>query len=516
MATPAATTAFSGGRILTMTGAPAEVVVVAGDRIEAVGDRGLLARYPGARHVDLAGRTLLPGFIDAHNHLSIAALHPRFGDASHVDGPEEMAAAVRAQAAAEPEAPWVRLVGWDDARTGYVPTAAHLDAGCAERPVVVVHSSLHQCVVNSAALAELGIGRDTPDPPGGEIHRGPDGRPSGLLVERAWSEAHARSLAAYADPDRWGDLVAARARELLRHGIVAVHDAACPPAAEDLYRRMADAGELPISVLALPHPARLLDNELGDRLAGPRTGEGDEWFRVGPVKLFADGGVAIALDVSVGGSGLRYGWVMRDLPAAAMAAARAGFGVAVHAIGNAGVRHAIVAFESARRAAGDHDVLLRIEHAGVTGPGEWRDLASLGVIAVVQPGFVEHIGARAGGVSFDGHDWLAFAGLAEAGVVLAASSDDPCAPVAPLWCAAKGASRTTEGGVRLDPHQAVPFEDWLAAYTAGAAAAGGQEGERGRLAPGLRADFVVLEETPAGPRVAETWVAGRRAHPPEP
>jgi predicted amidohydrolase YtcJ len=506
-------TVFSGGPVRTMTGAPAEVVVVAGERIAAVGDRGLLARYPDAHHVDLAGRVLLPGFIDAHNHLSIAALHPRFGDAGRVRCREEMAAAVRAQAAAEPEAAWVRLAGWDDARTGYVPSAADLDAGCADRPVVVVHSSLHQCVVNSAALAELGIGRDTPDPPGGEIHRGPDGRPSGLLVERAWSEAHARSLAAYADPDRWADHVAARARQLLRHGIVAVHDAACSPAAEDLYRRMADVGELPVSVLAMPHPARLLDNDLRDRLDGPRTGEGDEWFRVGPVKLFADGGVAIALDVTLAGTELRFGWTMADLPEAAEAAARAGFGVAVHAIGNAGVRHAIGALARARRAAGGRDLLLRVEHAGVTGPHEWRDLASLGVVAVVQPGFVEHVGARAAGVSFDDHDWLAFAGLSEAGVVLAASSDDPCAPVPPLWCAAKGASRTTEAGLRLDPHQAVPFDDWLAAYTVGAAVAGGQETERGRLAPGLRADLVVLTDTPGGPRVDETWVAGRRVHP---
>src|SRR5207247_849069 len=84
----------------------------------------------------------------------------------------------------------------------------------------------HQCVVSSQALDELGIGRTTPDPPGGTIERGPDGEPTGLLVERAWIEAHARSLADYRDPARWGELIAARARALLADGITCVHDAA--------------------------------------------------------------------------------------------------------------------------------------------------------------------------------------------------------------------------------------------------------------------------------------------------
>jgi predicted amidohydrolase YtcJ len=510
--------AFTGGTIRTMDPArpDAEVVVVDGDRIAAVGGRDLLRRHPGTRLVDLRGRTLVPGFIDAHNHLSQAALHPRFGDASGATGPEGIAAAVRAQAAAEPEAPWVRLAGWEDAESGYVPSAADLDRGCAERPVVVVHTSMHQCVVNSAGLAALGIGRDTPDPPGGEIHRGPDGRPTGLLVERAWSEAHARSLAAYADPDRWADHIAARARVLLSEGIVAVHDAACSPEAEAVYRSMARAGALPISVLAMPHPAALLTNDQGRRLDGPPTGDGDEWFRIGPAKFFADGGVAIALDTRMGGRPLRYGWVMADLEPAVLAAARAGFRVAIHAIGNAGVAAAVRAMQAVRQVLGDGDHRFRVEHAVVTGPAEWAALADLGAVAVVQPGFVEHVGTRSGGVSFDDHDWLAFAGLADAGVTLAASSDDPCAPFPPLWGAMKGATRTTSGGIRLDPHQAVSFDDWLAAYTRKAAYAGGQENERGRLAPGLRADLVVLEETPDGPRVAETWVAGRRLFPDSP
>jgi predicted amidohydrolase YtcJ len=394
-----------------------------------------------------------------------------------------------------------------------VPTSDDLDAAGVERPVVLSHFSLHQSVVNGAALAALEIGRTTPDPAGGEIVRGADGEPSGLLVERAWSEAHARSLRSYADPDRWAEHIEVRARELLRDGITAVHDAACDPDAEAVYASMRARDSLPLSVLVMPHPSGILRNDLGARLAGPPTGEGDERVRVGPAKLFADGGVAIALDASVHGHPVQFGILMDDLERCALEAAARGFRVAVHAIGNAGVEATIEAFAAVRAATrGERDQRFRLEHAGVSGPDQWRRLADLDAIAVVQPGFVEHVGIQSQGARFDDHHWLAFAGLADAGVRLAGSSDDPCAPASPVWGALLGASRTTSTGVAFEPDQAVSFDDWLHAYTVGAAHAGGQEDERGRLAVGLRADFVVLDVDGEAPRVAETWVGGRRVH----
>ncbi len=501
---------FHGGTVLTMDGRRprADAVVVKRGRIAEVGGRELLDTAD-ATVVDLAGASLVPAFIDAHCHLSIAALHPRWGDATGVADRDALVTAVRAQATAEPDAAWVRLHGWDDARTGYTPTRDDLDVAGVERPVLVAHASLHQGVASSAALDALGIGRGTPDPPGGEIVRNGRGEPDGLLVERAWSGAHARSLAAYAEPDRWADHLAAHARGLLTDGITAVHDAACSPAAEATYRAMAAAGTLPVSVLAMPHPAALLSADLGDRLDGPPTGDGDERLRVGPVKLFADGGVAIALDVSVGGRPLRMGMTMDDLKDAAVAAASRGFRVAVHAMGNVGVDRALDALEAVARSVGDGDHRFRLEHAAVTTPAQWARLAALGAVAVVQPGFVEHVGDHSGGVAFDDHRWLAFAGLAEAGVVLAGSSDEPCAPRSPLWCASKGVSRTTSSGIRLDVDQSVGIDAWLHAYTAGAARAGGQEHERGRIAPGLVADLVVLDLDGDEPVVRQTWRAGR-------
>ena len=177
-------------------------------------------------------------------------------------------------------------------------------------------------------------------------------------------------------------------------------------------------------------------------------------------------------------------------------------------MGNAGVQAMIdTAMVIARRVPGvDHR--FRVEHAGVTSPDQWRALADLGAVAVVQPGFVQHVGEQATGLRFDGHHWLAFAGLAEAGVRLAGSSDDPCAPSAPLWGTDLGVLRRTASGKEFEPEQSLPFATWLEAYTVGAAYAGGQEAERGSISPGKLADLVVLDRADTGARVLQTWKRG--------
>jgi predicted amidohydrolase YtcJ len=509
--------AFVGGRVLTMDRAlPApEVVVLENGRIAAVGTREVLNAYPGAVVENLAGRTLLPGFIDAHNHLSIAALHPLWADLSAVTTVAELQRALSAQARREPEAHWVRGAGWNETTSGLVLDRHQLDALGLDRPVIVAHYTLHQCVVSSQGLDELGIGRTTPDPAGGLVARGSDGAPSGLLIERAWSLAHARSMAAYRDPQRWAELFAARARQLLRHGITCVHDAACGPSAEAVYRAMAAAGTLPLSVLVMPHADAILTAPSAQRLEGPVTGEGDEQLRVGPVKLFADGGIAPAMSVSIAGQRSAFGIEFTDLAAHALAAAARGFRVAVHALGNVGLAAALDACRQVQRRHPSADHRFRIEHALLASRGQVDEMAGLGVVGVVQPGFVCHVGAAVGDVPFDEETWMAFGDMARASVPLAASSDDPCAIYEPVRTASYGATRRTAHGSVLGADQALAYEDWLRAYTAGAAYAGGQEDERGTLTPGKRADLVVLDgalDRESPPRVVQTWVAGERVY----
>ena len=506
--------AFHGGAILTMDEArtTAEVVVTAGDRIAAVGERALLDAHPGAVRVDLAGRTLVPGFIDAHNHLSIAALHPLWADLSGVRTLDELRAALAEQAAREPGAAWIRGHGWNEA-TGLTLDRADLDVLGFDRPVVLAHYSLHQAVVSSAGLDALGIGRAAEDPPGGRLVRHADGSPNGVLIERAWSAAHARSVRAYHDPARWAELFASRARALTRDGITCVHDAACSSAAAAVYHALARERALPISVVMMPHGEALLSRLDPALLDGPPTGDGDEQLRVGAVKLFADGGAEPAIDVHMAGSRIALGIALPGVEEDVATLVERGFAVAVHAIGNVGLAHALGAFRAARRTHGGGDLRLRVEHAMLASAQQMAEMRALDLVGVVQPGFVDHVGNATAGVTFDDDTWLPFGDLARHGVRLAASSDDPCAFHEPLLTAARGTTRRSSSGAIAGPEQALAYEEWLRAYTAGAAYAGGQEHERGRLVPGLRADLVLLAgaldpENP--PTVSETWVGGRQ------
>lgn len=513
------TTVFTGGAIRTMDAArpTASALVVDGDRIAAVGEPGVATRFPGARRIDLAGRTVVPGFIDAHTHLCLEALHPRWADARHVTDAAGLAARLQAQAEAEPHTDWVRAVGWSDLDGGFTPTRADLDAAGIDRPVIVVHYSYHQAVVSSAGLDRLGIGRSTADPEGGMVARDRDGRPTGLLVERAFSEAHRQSMEAYRDPDRWADLIVEAGRRLWRDGVTAVHDAACPPSAEAVYGALARSGRLPVGVVMMPHGEALLGPLDATRLDGPVTGEGDEWLRVGPVKLFADGGTQPGLSGSVAGRHFSTGIVFDGLASEVDLVVERGFRVAVHAIGNRGVGAALDAFAGAARSRPDDEHRFRVEHATLVGTGQVARMAALGVVGVVQPGFLHHMGGAVDGFELEDATWMAFADLAAAGVPVAASSDSPCAFSAPLLTSARGTTRLTSKGTVLGPEQSLPYDRWLHAYTVGAAFAGGQEGERGRLAPGLRADLVLLAgplDAEQPPSVSETWIGGRRVHGP--
>ena len=508
-------TIFTGGPILTMDAAhpDPEIVVVGDDQIIAVGDAGLAQRYPDAHTVDLNGRTLSPGFIDAHNHLCIAALHPRWADLSDVRTPDALRAALRAQSEAEPDAAWVRGVGWSDLEDGWTPSCFDLDALGLDRPVIAVHYSYHQCVVSSAGLDALGLSDASGDPPGGTLGRTDTGALNGVLYERAFSDAHERSMAPYRDPERWADHIVEAARGLLREGIVSVHDAACPPSAEQVYCTLAREGRLPIAMVLLPHGEALLAPLDAPRLEGPPTGDGDERLRVGPVKLFADGGVLPAIGGHIDGHPISLGLVFDDLEGEVHSVVEHGFGIAVHAIGNRGAEATLDAFAGARRLRSNDEILFRMEHATLLSRDQAQRMAELDTIAVVQPGFLHHMGGAVEHFRLDESAWMPFGDLAEAGVVVAGSSDAPCAFSEPLLTAARGVTRVTSKGSVLDAEQSLPYDDWLRAYTVLAANAGGQENDRGRLVVGLQADLVLLEgalDPVDPPTVSETWVAGER------
>src|SRR4051812_28361201 len=257
-----ATTIFRNGVLWAGIKGPrnATALAVAGERIAAVGaDDDILALR--GRHtdvVDLAGQTLIPGFVDAHAHIwKIGHLLTTLLDVRGAASVADLAARLRAHAGRFSPGSWLHGRGYNEARfsDGRAPTRADLDAAVSDRPVVLMRTCAHIVVCNSRALDEAGIGRDTAAPAGGEIDRGADGEPTGVLREPAMG----RVLRRIPPPthDEYAAMITAALRHQLSLGITSTTDAGVAPELLDTYRRLDGAGGLPIriNVMAL----RLVD-----------------------------------------------------------------------------------------------------------------------------------------------------------------------------------------------------------------------------------------------------------------
>jgi predicted amidohydrolase YtcJ len=512
--------AFTGGRILTMD-APGEAdcVLFRSGRIVATGPSELLGRHPPDERIDLRGRTLVPGFIDAHLHLSFGCFLPAWVDLNGCRDAHAIVGRLKAYAESHPDQE--RIVGfpWFDALfDGASVSLPELDALFPDRAVVLIHTTFHSMMANSYALAEAGIDADLPDPRSGFFRRETNGELSGVLVETACIPLYRLLLST--DTAAYASMIERSARELHPFGITAIHDPCVTPAAESAYEALDAEQRLPVSVLMMPHGSTLLDNEVAGRLDGTVTGEGDEWLRTGPVKVFGDGALqeSTALSLVVNGTEVVSGTYRDDFQDVVIDAVSRGFQACVHCLGNRTVDAALDAFEAARsRAPPGFVPRPRLEHLNVLSRDQVERLAALDACACVQPQFLlraRHLNA----VRFEGTTWFPYADLAGAGVVLAGGSDYPGGFLDArdvIRCCRMGATMSDGCGHAISPEQALPFEEWLWHYTAGAAYAGGQEAERGMIREGMVADFVILEGDLCADRppvVDETWVAGRRVY----
>jgi hypothetical protein len=514
--------AFTNGKILTMDpkNPAAKTLVIKGGRIVKVGDDSLMRNYPGITVQDLAGRTLIPAFIDSHNHLSsFACFFPAWANLIGLTTRDAIFTALDEYAQKNPGTTWLVGFGWFDAKTdGIDLTREDLDTIYPDRPVILIQATFHKSVVNSRALDLLGIGPSSPDPRCGIIQRDPRGVPNGILIEQAQAPAFKEIMAA--DTRQHADLIEARARELLPLGITAIHDPGVTPAAEAAYRLLYDEGRLPVSVLMMPHGTTVLDNDVGARLYGPVTGTGDEQLRTGPVKLFADGATAetVAFAMKMHGQMIKSGNYRNDFTGILWEATRLGFQTCVHSFGNATTDVVLDACEKAAKGVPAGFVLRpRLEHVTLLSDSQIERLAAMKGCVSIQPQFLVR-GEGMKRAPLDEGKWFAYGDLSRAGVVVSASSDDPGGFMDardPIKCSVMGATMSKGDGVTIFPDQVLPFEEWLRMYTAGGAWAGGQENERGMLKKGLVADLVILkgELDPAHPpRVAETWRNGKRVY----
>jgi predicted amidohydrolase YtcJ len=536
-------TLLTGGTVRPLAGEREVVdsVALAGGRIVWVGD---FADAPddvrrAARTVDLAGRTVLPGFVDAHNHVRLGsdAACAQLAGAETLD---EVARRLRDWCAANPGDGWVEGEGYGYAglEDGAHPTAAMLDALVPDRPAAVFSYDVHTLWLNTAGLAALGV--TEADQPFGTAELDGEGRPTGFVADfavKGLARAGMRALKErglpWASTDRQYERLLSSLDLAVASGITTVVEPQNSPDDLALFERARAEGRLgPRLVLAMFHPPTTTDADRAEFKALATT-YADDRIRVGPLKLYIDDVVephTAALHEPYANEPTTRGRTYYDPVVFADLVTRLdadGFQLFVHATGDRGITTVLDAVEAARTANGPKDARHQVVHVECVRRTDLPRFAELGVVACMQP---RHASPEIAG---PGHAWAEAVGegrwhqawplrsLQEHGAVLAFSSDWNVAEMEPMIGVQCAVTRAPlDGGTPWQPEEAVTVDDAIRGYTIGSATSVHAEDDRGTLEPGKLADLVVLDRDPydvspaelAGIAVRETWVAGEPVH----
>ncbi|HTI62065.1 MAG TPA: amidohydrolase [Gemmatimonadaceae bacterium] len=504
-----------------------DALAAAADRLVAVGPSAEVRKLATAstKIVDAHGMMVVPGFIDSHVHF----LDGGFGLASvqlrDAKTPQEFVRRIAEYAKTVPAGTWITNGDWDHEQWGgELPRRAWIDSVTPNNPVWINRLDGHMALANGAALRAAGITDATHDIAGGTIVRDEHGQPTGIFKDNA------QSLIDRAIPDRTAEQED-RALEAAMHyvagnGVTSVHNMG---SWHDLavFERARSAGRLITRIYAavpLSTWERLRDTVQA-------RGRGDAWLSIGGLKGFVDGSLGSHTAAMLqpfsdapNDTGLFVN-TPEDLYRWTAGADKAGLNVIVHAIGDRAIRTQLDIYERVERENGPRDRRFRIEHAQHIAPTDLPRFATLGVIASMQPYHAIDDGRWAEKVI--GHErgktTYAFRSLLDAGTRLAFGSDWFVAPATPLEGIYAAVTRRTLDGAHPGgwyPEQKIGVEDALRAYTSGAAYASFDERDKGVLAAGKLADFVMIDrditrvppETIREARVVMTVVGGKVVH----
>ena len=528
-----------GGRVATMDPARswATAVAVRDGRIIAVGDdasvRPLIG--PRSRVIELAGRTVTPGFGDAHVHPIHGGLARMRCELHGSYGQDTYLAIVAAFAADHPDEPWISGAGWSmDDFPGGVPDKAELDRLVPDRPVFLQSRDGHSAWVNSRALELAGVTADTPDPVDGRIDRDSDGAPVGALQEGAMDLVE--RLVPGATPEELVTALRIGQAELHSLGVTNWQDAIIEPDVEEpAYTSLAASGELTGRVVGALWWERSRGAEQIDAFVERRTRTAVGRYRPSSVKIMQDGVLenftGAVLEPYFGPDGhptTNRGLSQVDPEALKGYVTRLdalGFQPHFHAIGERAVREALDAVQAARRANGMTDTRPHIAHIQVIHPDDVPRFRELGVVANAQPYWACHEGQMDKlTIPFLGPErstWqYPFRSLRAAGATLAMGSDwsvSTANPLLEMETAVNRVANTFRGRKPVFlPDERIELIDALAAFTAGSAWVNHLEREVGSLEVGKAADLVVLDrdlfDRSAGPigdaRVVGTFIDG--------
>jgi predicted amidohydrolase YtcJ len=511
-----------------------EAVAVKDGRIAAVGPAAELASLAGSstRVIELEGRTVLPGFQDAHLHPLDGGLLSIVCNLHETNSAEECLNAVAEYAAEHPEREWITGDGWSmDFFPRGNPGKEGLDAVVPDRPVYMENRDGHTGWVNSRALELAGIAAGTPDPADGRIERDSNGEPSGALHEGAMRLV--LDLApAPSQAEREQALLNAQA-ELHRLGITAWQDAAIRPDLLSAYRAVTDRGALTMRAEGNLLWDRTRDEDQIDDLLAMREQGSNGRLRIRGAKIFVDGVLenftGALLEPYEGTDNRGIGMHEPDeLTRIVTLLDGHGFQVHMHTIGDRAVREALDAVEAAQRANGRRDARHHLAHIQLVHPDDQPRFAELGVVANAQPywaaasGYVNELT-----LPFIGEEraryHYPFGSLHRAGARLAFGSDwtvSTANPLPQIEVAVTRVEHPNRDTEPLLPDEALSLETAVAAFTRGSAFVNFLDEDTGTVEPGKLADLVVLDrdlfDTGAGPAgdacVLLTLVEGEAVH----
>ncbi len=467
----------------------AGALAIKGDRILVVGtgqdtDR---VKSQATRIIDCQGKTLVPGFNDAHCHVYplVRKLFSLDLSPKTVHSIKDIKQVIRQKVRSTPEGRWISGTDYNEF---YLverrhPTRFDLDEVAPRHPVILSHRSLHAAVLNSLALKMVGIGDETEEPPGGIIDRDFDtGEPNGILYEMG-EYLRSRFPTSLSDEEmEWG--ISEISRELLSCGITSIGEASVSNDWQQWqsYLKLKKAGKLKSRVYMMAG-IETLDRFKQAKLT---TGSGDTGLKLGSLK--------IVLSEATG----RLNLAQEELNEKVLEASRAGFQVAIHAIERSVFEAAVGALEYTRKQLPQFEKLHRIEHGSECSPEIRSRLIDLKAVVVSQPPFIYYSGERyLAQVPAGSQQWLyPFKSLLDAGIIVAASSDAPVVPYNPLMGIYASITRRTEYGRTVLPAEAVSLGQALAMYTRNGALASLEEKIKGTLASGKLADIVMLSADP--------------------
>jgi predicted amidohydrolase YtcJ len=499
---------FHGGRVHVGDGRSAEALLTRDGVVAAVGSaRELRREAQGAELVDLRGGLMVPGWVDAHVHFIWWALQMSELDLRDARTIDDALGAIAARARSLPDGAWLIGGRFDKNNWGAWPDRWQLDRVTAGHPTALRSKDGHSRWVNTAALEVASVTRVTEAPAGGSIFRDGGGEPTGILQENANGLIDA--VVPPPTDDQMLDAARLGQREAWKRGVVGFEnlDAFRDRYPLGTFQRLHAAGELGLRA-TIGLPVAKIDEALG---LGLRTGFGDDWLRIGHLKIFTDGALGsqtAALDEPYAGSEDRG--ILTVEPARlneiVARAAAGGIAVAIHAIGDRAVHVALDAIAPTRRSA--PQLRQKVEHVQLVRAEELSRFADLGVIASMQP--IHATSDRDLADRYWGPDrvrraypWRTFL---RSGAVLAFGSDAPVEPIDPLLGIHAAVARRRPGDPDAwTPEQKLTLDESLAGYAAGPAYALGREKAAGTLAVGMQCDATVVDRDLA--RVPEAEIA---------